>query len=355
MFNVERLELARKRRRHTSKSLSEAAGIAPVTLSRIVNDRQTPDPATCEKLIRILGFPADFFEKDNPDEIVVSAASFRSLKTMTAKERDAALSAGTIAYEIADWLNAEFNLPEPDLLDLSYEHTPSSAARVLRQYWGIGEKPIGNFVKLLEHKGVRVFSLSENTKAVDAFSVWRSTEPFVFLNTFKSAERSRFDAAHELGHLVLHKHGGPHQRAAEIEANEFASSFLMPSADILSQIPRVRRLDQIINAKKRWGVSAAALSYRLNKMKIISDWQHRTFCIQLNKHYKNTEPFGGERETSAIWGMALKDLWQRGKTRIQIAKELCIPESELNDLIFGIATASISAPEKPIRPKLYAI
>src|SRR3546814_6566541 len=52
----------------------------------------------------------------------------------------------------------------------------------------------------------------EDTKNVDAFSCWRNGQPFVFLNTFKSAERSRFDAAHELAHLVLHRHGGPQGR-----------------------------------------------------------------------------------------------------------------------------------------------
>lgn len=44
---------------------------------------------------------------------------------------------------------------------------------------------------------------------IDAFSLWRDDRPYIFLNTSKSAERSRFDAAHELGHLVLHRQGTP--------------------------------------------------------------------------------------------------------------------------------------------------
>src|ERR1700693_4393291 len=87
---------------------------------------------------------------------------------------------------------------------------------------------------------VFLFSLAENTRNVDAFSCWRNGEPYVFLNTFKSTEHSRFDAAHELAHLVLHKHGGPNQgRAAELEAHAFASSFLMPRDDVLATIPFV--------------------------------------------------------------------------------------------------------------------
>ena len=39
---------------------------------------------------------------------------------------------------------------------------------------------------------------------MDAFSLIRDDRPFAFLNTDRSAERQRFDAAHELGHLLLH-------------------------------------------------------------------------------------------------------------------------------------------------------
>src|SRR3546814_9437085 len=43
-----------------------------------------------------------------------------------------------------------FTLPKADILDLGHERDPASAARMLRQYWSIGEKPVGNMIKLLE-------------------------------------------------------------------------------------------------------------------------------------------------------------------------------------------------------------
>lgn len=356
MFNVDRLELARKRRRWTARILSEKSGVSPVTLSRIVNRKQIPDTETVDRLISALGFPLEFFEKDSPDSIDVSAASFRSLAAMTARERDAALAAGMLAYEVADWLSTHYELPKADLIDLSFERDSSIAAGLLRQYWGIGERPIGNIIKLLESKGVRVFSLSEQTKNVDAFSVWRDHEPYVFLNTMKSTERSRFDAAHELGHLVLHRHGGPHQRSAEIEANDFAAAFLMPSADVLSNAPRVRVLEQIIEIKSRWGVSAAALCYRLNKMNVITEWQNRNFYIQLNQRYGTTEPFAMEPEKSAIWQMVLLDLWKQGSTRDRISDALYIPVEELDALIFGLAANAKALPKRSEgKPKLHAV
>lgn len=289
-------------------------------------------------LSRALDYPRQFFFLDDIDEIDIEAASFRSLTSMTAKERDAALAAGSLAFEISDWLGKIFKLPETDLIDLGNERDPANAARVLRQYWGIGEKPIGNLIHFLETKGIRVFSLSESTKNVDAFSCWRNAEPFVFLNTFKTTERSRFDAAHELGHLVLHKHGGPNQRDAENEANLFASSFLMPSADVIASIPYAPNLNTIIKAKKKWGVSASALSYRLHKLGIISDWQYRTFMIQLNSNFSQREPEAMPSEKSHVWKVVLQELWKEGRTVDQIGHELHLPGSEVGSLLFGLTT-----------------
>lgn len=345
MFNVKRLELVRKRRRYTAKILAEKARIAPVTLSRVVNGLQAPDDETINSLVAALEYPREFFFRDDIDPIDASTASFRSLKAMTARERDAALAAGELAYEMADWVRSQFNLPDADLLDLSHENDAAAAARTLRQRWAIGERPIGNMVKLLETKGVRVFSLAENTKNVDAFSCWRNGEPYVFLNTFKSTERSRFDAAHELGHLVLHKHGGARQgRSAEYEAHLFAASFLMPQDDVLATIPFVTSLDQIVKTKTRWGVSVAALAYRLHKLKLLTDWQYRTYCIQINRKYGLEEPNGLSPERSSVWQMILTELWKEGVTKSHIAAQLNVPSDETENLLFGL-TGDVKPPE----------
>jgi hypothetical protein len=123
---------------------------------------------------------------------------------MSAKERDAAISAGCLGLQLSGWVEERFRLPKPNLIDLSYETDPEVAASSLRQYWALGERPIGNVLALLETQGVRVFSLSENTASVNAFSFWRDEKPFIFLNNFKTAESSIYDSVHELGHLVMH-------------------------------------------------------------------------------------------------------------------------------------------------------
>jgi Zn-dependent peptidase ImmA (M78 family) len=330
--------------------------MSPVTVTRLEKANNEPEPETVDLIAKKLGFPREFFFGDDIDDLDKNSASFRSLTSMTARERDAALASGSLAYLLSDYISTKFNLPEAQLIDLSHERDPAAAARTVRQVWALGEQPISSMIKLLEAKGIRVFSLAENTKNVDAFSCWRNDVPYVFLNTFKSAERSRLDAAHELAHLVLHKHGGPRQgRDAEMEANNFASSFLMPKADVRSRLPFVGRLDELVAAKRRWGVSTSALAYRLHKLGILSDWQYRTFCIQINQRgYRTDEPNGLAREESVIWKKVFTELWSERISKNQVAADLQLPTDELENLVFGL-TGNTEPPERTGRPNLKAV
>jgi Zn-dependent peptidase ImmA (M78 family)/DNA-binding XRE family transcriptional regulator len=339
MFNPRRLSLARKRRRLTAKALAEKTGLAVDTISRLENGTNQPDETTVAKLARALVFPITFFYDPDPEEIDTGAVSFRSFSKMSARERDAAISAGSLGLQLSTWIEERFSLPKPNLLDLSYETDPEAAATYVRQHWAIGERPIGNLMALLETNGVRLFSLSENTASVNAFSFWRDNNPFIFLNNFKTAESSIFDAAHELGHLVMHKHGDPKEtRSAEREANSFASAFLMPARDIRARVPRRITVETVLRAKSRWRVSAMAMAYRLNALRLLSDWQYKSICIELGKRgYRGAEPQGIDRETSVIWRKVLVQLWSEKTTKNDIAAELHLPLDELEGLIWNLA------------------
>lgn len=321
--------------------------MSPITVSRIENGENEPDEVTVNKLARALEYPATFFFLNDPDELDTTAVSFRSLSKMSAKERDAAISAGRLGLQLSDWLEEHFSLPDANLIDLSYETNSEVAARTLRSYWGLGEKPIGNMLGLLEVQGVRVFSLAEATTTVDAFSFWRGERPYIFLNNYKTPEHSIFDSAHELGHLVMHRHAGAQKsRAAEREANQFASAFLMPENDVRSRMPRFVTADLIIRAKARWRVSAMAMAYRLRSLGFLSEWQYKSACIELGRRgYRASEPVGIERETSAVWRKILAHLWNERTTKREIAGQLHLPPDELEGLIWGL-TGPVVRPER---------
>lgn len=335
-FNATRLAIARQRRLLNKKQLADMVGVSAHTISRCELGATIPTDGHIQDFARILDFPIEFFFDDDieiPDHKLVS---FRSQRAMTASERDAALAAGAIGFLISDWVENKFDLPEAQVPDLNLLE-PEAAAVTLRQEWSLGEQPITNMVHLLESKGVRVFSLAENSKRVNAFSLWRVDRPYVYLNTMKTAENSRFDAAHELGHLVLHQDGNTTGRKAEDEANQFASAFLMPKADLLAQkLRHISSIEQLIFFKKRWKVSVAALNYRTHKLKFSSDWKYRDVCIQITTRFRDSEPEGIEREKSIIWQKVMKTLWSEKVTQLDIARDLHIPELEVNTLIFGI-------------------
>ncbi|HJU15370.1 MAG TPA: XRE family transcriptional regulator [Stellaceae bacterium] len=336
MFNPSRLTLARKRRKFTKTSFADALDCDVKTVIRWESGEIEPSPENLAAISDTLQYPTAFFYGKEIDEPQSEAVSFRALSAMPARDRDAALAAAALAFLLSDWIENLFELPPHDLPDFKENPDPEAAALILRQKWGIGERPISNMVKLLESKGVRVFSLAENTRTVDAFSLWRREKPYVFLNTMKTAERSRFDAAHELGHIVLHKHGGPQGRFAEEQANHFASAFLIPEAQIKAILPRVSTLNQLVEAKKRWGVSVAALAHRLHKLKVVSDWQYRRFCIQIEERFHSSEPYSRLREYSTVLEKVLGSLRTERITKHQIAEALSLPVEEVEHLLFRL-------------------
>ena len=356
MFNASRLALARKRRQLTKKDLATKAGVNSLTLTRLEAGK-TIDPSadTVNALAAVLRYPPAFFYQDECDQLSTEAVSFRSLSALTARQRDAALAAGPIAFLFDGWVSQRFDLPKPDLVDLRDEN-PIAAADALRAHWGLGTKPIQHVVKLLESKGVRVFALSEQNKNVDAYSCWYGDTPYIFLNTFKSAERSRFDAAHEVGHLVLHIHGASGSRDVEREADSFAAAFLINRGDLLGSLPRINSLSQIVDAKERWGVSVAALARTAFDAGLISDWHYRELCKKISYlGYRTIEPKARAREKSVLWHMVFEELWKDGITRDTIAKELKLPPDEIESLV-GQLVADQSAhggrsagPRQPLR------
>lgn len=368
MFNNTRFALARKRRGLTKRALAKEVGVTDRSITAYESGQTMPESQTVEKIASALRFPVEFFFADDVEELPVEVASFRALTKMTAAQRDIALSAGAIALLLSRWIGGKFDLPSPDFPedyriasdvnsknktsqqssqddqypDIGRENNPEAAAEMLRQYWDLGELPVKNMIALLESKGVRVFSLSVDAREVDAFSMWYDDVPFVFLNTKKTAERCRFDAAHELGHLIMHRHGAPHGQEAEKEANAFASAFLMPRRSVLANAPRTATLKSLVSHKKYWNVSAAALNYRLHALGLTTDWTYRTLCINLAKFGRDREPEPSSFETSQVLRKVFTSLREDGISKSDVARELLIQPGELDELTFGLMLNALS-------------
>jgi Zn-dependent peptidase ImmA (M78 family)/DNA-binding XRE family transcriptional regulator len=359
-FTPSRLELARKRRGLTKKALSDKAGISVRSITDYEAGTKTPGSLTRARLADALEFPQGFFGRPKIDAPPLAGSSFRALTRMTATKRDQALSAGALALEFSRWIDARFHLPVPAVP--RYRGVAADmAAEATRNEWGLGERPIHNMIDLLEAHGVRVFSLAEETRDIDAFSYWVEGVPYVFLNTMKSAEHSRMDAAHELGHLVLHsQHETPRGREEEQDANLFGAAFLMPRSSVIAEAPRGGRINDLLHAKRRWNVSLASLAYRMHQLGLLTEWQYRSVFIEISSRgYQTEEPNGIAGETSQVLGKVFKALREEGLTQMDIAHALELPVAEFRKMVFGLVMTGIDGkgmkPEPTKRPTLQVV
>lgn len=356
-FNGSRLRVARERRGLTKRGLAERVGLTERSVFDHEAGRTPPTEEHVKAYAQRLRFPPSFFDQHelelpDPDEV-----SFRAMKSMTAAHRNGALAAGALCFEFNSWVERwldeqKLEAPPPTIPDLRGSN-PEDAAVELRAQWGLDNRPIKNMIHRLEKHGVRVFSLVQDSVQVDAFSLWREGRPFVFLDTKKSAERSRFDAAHELGHLVLHRHGAPVGREAEQQADEFASAFLMPSTEVQKHAPRAVMRDNLLVLKRIWGVSAMALLVRMYRLGILTEWQYRSLCIE-NSDLRTTEPRSIQRESSLLLVKVFTKLKEQGISKRDVAESLHLYLQDLEALVFGLTVIAGDEEESPptrLRPR----
>lgn len=343
MFNPARLSFARRRRGLTKKRLAKAVRLSTRSLTAHEAGEIEPSDETVTAFARELEFPREFFlDDDDIDEVAEDGASFRSLSRLTAGQKASALAAASLAVSVGRWIEAKFTLPQPNVPEFAGTRDPTSAAINLRAVWGMGQGPVKNLVHLLEAHGVRVFSLTDDCRFMDAISLWDNNTPYVFLNTIKSAERSRFDAAHELGHLVMHRHGGiPMGRRAEEEANIFASTFLMPKDSVLARVPANPSLTSIMDGKEYWGVSAMAYAYRLRRVGALTDWYYHQLARQLSIMGLRSSEGAMKREASQVLRKVFDGLRSIGMSKPAVARELSITTRELDRFVFGLVMTGI--------------
>jgi Zn-dependent peptidase ImmA (M78 family)/DNA-binding XRE family transcriptional regulator len=341
-FTPARLTLARMRRGKKKTHLAALSGLSAQSIMDYESGRRAPSDEALNRIASALGFPPAFFSGPDLHVPTETRTSFRSLTSITSGQRNTALAAASIAFELSRWIEERFELPAPDLPDMR-GLDPEEASAAIRERFGLGVRPIRSVVHLLEKHGLRVFSVTEAYRELDAFSLWHKELPFCFLNTLKTAEHSRFDAAHELGHLVLHKHGPPNGRVAEFEADAFASAFLMPRSEVRAMVPRAATLKDIVRLKSHWRVSAKALVVRSHRVGVIGEWAYRGMCIELQQNHATSEPEPmPSRETSQILAKVFATLRDEDVTRGDVARALGLHQEDVDALIFGLTMTAIT-------------
>lgn len=302
----DRIRLARELRGLTQREVVELMdyAITPAALSQIESGRSRPRGQTLEQLADVLRVPTTFFSVQWRTE-GQPVTYFRHLRSTVVRTRRQAAAQVVLLADLIEALAQHVQLPElavpsiPAARGASAAEIESAALRV-REDWDLGTEPIRHVVRTLERNGIVVARLRLGSTAVDAFAALAGTRPLVLLTDDKSDNfvRSRFDASHELAHLVMHEDAEPGTREVEGQAQDFASCFLLPSECAHELLPT--RLDaagwsRLMEVKRTWGISMAALLFRARSLRILSEDSYRSAMRYMSaRGWRTQEP--GDRE-----------------------------------------------------------
>ncbi len=274
-FERGRLRVARELAGLSQAQLAANLHVTAAAVSQFESGAARPSPSTISKLSAALAVPDAFFTRPL---VETHEGFFRSLRRTAVSDRRRARAVAHVAHDLAvdaqsAGLFATNTIPliatsGLDAPEVEVEHI----AATVRAAWRVPAGPIRDAVGLLEDHGVVVIRLPLGTADVDAFSLPFPDHPVVVLSTEKNDRaRSRFDVAHELGHLVMH--GEQIWGIPEIEkqAHSFAAALLMPADEIRNQLPSTVDWPKLFELKRQWQVSLAALLMRARTLRRMSE------------------------------------------------------------------------------------
>jgi Zn-dependent peptidase ImmA (M78 family) len=356
-FRGARLTEARLARGLFMKSLGDMVGVTGTAISRYESGEDNPQQDKLEQLAGKLNFPTEFFLKEAWPE-TLEPVFWRSRAAETKHAREMTEQRMKWLCEIFFFLNEEVNFPPQDLPDLGLlkdfrllkpEDIEEAASRV-RRSWGVRDLPIPDMILALENIGISVSTIEISSDKQDGFCFRCKIldRAFVGINTYNvSACRVRYDAAHELGHILLHSEVAPEQerdpvfrKILEQQAHRFAGALLFPRRAFLAEVGAVS-LDYFSALKKRWGISIAAMVNRAFDLGLI-DQEARTLMFQNMSRRRWRRPLGEPFDDLSVMPLERPRMLRRaidtvfnngifGRSSLRAA--LPLPQIELESLL----------------------
>ncbi|PHN63780.1 XRE family transcriptional regulator [Pseudomonas viridiflava] len=283
-FQPGRLSQALAARGLSQVQLASMVGVSPATISKWKTGQQAPESEALDSLSRVINISPEWFTRPLPEKC--SLPLFRSNASAHATARSMLEARLEWAQDIVLALNEFVDFPDLNLPVRSFDDpqqiTPSDieeAACECRDLWGLGRRAIPDLALAAEGAGIIVVREETGIATIEGLSAWsiELQRPFILLSSDKSnGFRSRFDLAHELGHLILHKgidrSTDPQRyKLMEDQAHRFAGAFLLPAETFAADVKTPVTLDSLLLLKQRWGVSVAAMVMRLWVLQIIDD------------------------------------------------------------------------------------
>lgn len=348
MYQLDRIKAAQNLRGFSHSKTAEALDISLATFKKYLSGERNLPYNFWEKLAQIFEVPSSYFYAKNSTQFGMAEINFRARARIKASYSNAINEYISLAESINCYFSRNiknlpiFNIIDDYNLDPDSDDSPEITALRVRSEWGLGVQPINNIIALLETKGIKVFSLPLKVREVDALSISLDGQPFVLLDTNKSAERTRFDAAHELAHIFLHiydtqtPHDDVDYKKRESEADRFASCFLMPNDSFLELAPNEMSIGNMLKYKSYWRVSLQAINYKSHKLNLLTDWVYRSNCMKINSlGYHKNEPQPTHHDQSVLYLKLLKILDTKSNFSVnEMLNEIGISERDFDNLTF---------------------
>ena len=289
-----RLKQARQMKGFSMDELCSALGdiVSKQSIYKYEKGKMLPDSTILLALSDALDTDPDFFFR--PVEYHISDISFRKKKTSV---KSMAKIKETVADKVERYCQIE-NLLGLDgsagKIHINMEiYTPDDARKAaihLREKWDIGMDTIASTSSLLEDHDIKVIYLSSLPQFDGLSGYVNECDPIVVLNEGFCAERIRFSALHELGHLTMDLGGIKGAKKLEQLCHEFASEMLLPSETFMKAVGRKRNyipIHELEMLQEQYGISIAALMHKAHDLKIITDAASKKFWIR----YKSDKNF----------------------------------------------------------------
>lgn len=342
-INPAMLILGRESRGWTQKDLARVLGGVQATVSRYELGLLPVLEEHHDTAARALRYDREFFEQ--PDLLVGLGGDFlyRKRARLSAKaQRRIEAEANIRKMQVVRLLrgaSVHERFPFPAIPLNEVAGRPEEAARELRRAFRIPRGPVRDITRVLENAGAIIFTVNFGTDLVDGTNIrLPGIPPLLFLNANVSGERHRFNLAHELGHVVMHF--ATSIGDAEVEANKFANEFLMPKAEIRSDLQNVD-LEAALRLKHYWGVSMAAIIHRAHQLNVIPTSRYRRLFTQLGAggmRVREPQPLPFEKAET------FEKLIEIHRT------ELGFSDEDMQKLMFTDKLGEIPVPEN--RPKM---
>lgn len=328
-FSGSRLRLARAFKGLTQHELAELVGKTHQYIGYLEGGHKLPTDVLVDAIAQECGFAAGFFFGKPVEEFRDEDCHFRRRASTPVSVRTRVLAHGTLFAMLVTYLDEALSLPEDGVPSIRVQSREDieRAAEACRVRWGLGsDVPIKNLTRAVERAGVVVTRFEGASTKIDAFS--RSgRRSIIVLNTEKDCpSRTRFDLAHETGHLVMHGGLITGDGDSEAQADQFGSAFLMPRAGFAREFPRTVRIDwsALFRLKKRWGASVGAIVRRAYDLRLIDAATYqRAYKYMAAQGWLKGEPEEIAQEEPEIVRLSLEQLERHlGSTALDVCKAL---------------------------------